>query len=136
MNTWYDSTWYDSRVQTAWKKVCIRVFSSPYFSAFRLITERYSVSLRIQSECRKIRTRKTPNTDTLHANYRYEHILEAYLGPCQISLTLSWRRPLSYRNQSIDSESKSMDWFLYDKDLRHERVNETFFAKIVNAFFY
>ena len=30
-------------------------------------------------------------------------------------LTLSWRRPLSYRNQSIDLQSKSMDWFLYDK---------------------
>ena len=30
-----------------------------------------------------------------------------------ICLTLSWRRPLSYRNQSIDLRSKSMDWFLY-----------------------
>ena len=26
-------------------------------------------------------------------------------------------------NQSIDLQSKSMDWFLYDRDLRHERVN-------------
>ena len=38
-------------------------------------------------------------------------------------LTLSWRRPLSYRNQSTDLYSKSMDWFLYDNGLRHERVN-------------
>ena len=38
------------------------------------------------------------------------------------TLTLSWRRPLSYRNQSIDLQSKSMDWFLYDDGLRHERV--------------
>ena len=38
------------------------------------------------------------------------------------SLTLSWRRPLSYRNQSIDLLHKSMDWFLYDNGLRHERV--------------
>ena len=30
------------------------------------------------------------------------------------TLTLSWRRPLSYRNQSIDLPSKSMDWFLYE----------------------
>ena len=37
-------------------------------------------------------------------------------------LTLSWRRPLSYRNQSIDLLCKSMDWFLYDNGLRHERV--------------
>ena len=34
------------------------VFSGPYFPAFGLNTERYSVSLRIQSECGKIRTRK------------------------------------------------------------------------------
>ena len=37
---------------------------------------------------------------------------------CRVSLTLSWRRPLSYRNQS-------MDWFLYDNGLRHERVKLT-----------
>ena len=30
-------------------------------------------------------------------------------------------RSLSYRNQSIGLECKSMDWFLYDCDLRHER---------------
>ena len=35
---------------------------------------------------------------------------------------LSWWRPLSYRNQSIDLLRKSMDWFLYDNGLRHERV--------------
>ena len=39
-------------------------------------------------------------------------------------LTFSYQRSLSYRNQSIDLPSKSMDWFLYDRDLRHERVNE------------
>ena len=39
-----------------------------------------------------------------------------------MSLTLSWRRPSSYRNQSIDVQSKSMDWFLYDRDFRQERV--------------
>ena len=40
-----------------------------------------------------------------------------------ILLTLSWwRRSLWYRNQSIDLQSKSMDWFLFDNGLRHERV--------------
>ena len=34
------------------------VFSGQYFPAFGLNTERYEVSLRIQSECGKIRTRK------------------------------------------------------------------------------
>ena len=39
-----------------------------------------------------------------------------------ISLTLSWRRCLSYRNQSIDLHDESMNWFLSDNDFRHERV--------------
>ena len=38
-------------------------------------------------------------------------------------LSLSRQRSLSYRNQSINLLCKSMDWFLYDRDLRHERVN-------------
>ena len=33
------------------------------------------------------------------------------------------RRPLAYRNQSIDLQGKSLDWFLYGRDLHHERVN-------------
>ena len=37
-------------------------------------------------------------------------------------LNLSWRRSLSYRNQSIDFQNKSKDWFVYDRDLHHERV--------------
>ena len=40
-------------------------------------------------------------------------------------LTLSWWRPLSYRNQSIDLQRKSLDWFLDDNDLRHKRVNSS-----------
>ena len=37
-------------------------------------------------------------------------------------LTLSWRRSLLYRNQSIDLQSKSLDWSLYDRNFRHARV--------------
>ena len=37
-------------------------------------------------------------------------------------LTLSLRRSLSYRNQSIDLQSKSMGSFLYERDLPHKRV--------------
>ena len=40
-----------------------------------------------------------------------------------VNLTLSWRKPLSYRNQSIDLLCKSMDLLLYDNGPRHERVN-------------
>ena len=49
------------------KRVHIRSFSGPLFPAFGLNTERYEVSLCIQSESGKIRTRKTPNMDTSHA---------------------------------------------------------------------
>ena len=35
-----------------------------------------------------------------------------------IQLILSWQKPLSYRNQCIDLQSKLMDWFLYNNDLR------------------
>ena len=49
------------------KSVRIWSYSAPYFPAFGLNAERYEVSLRIHSECRKIRTRITPNTDTFHA---------------------------------------------------------------------
>ena len=49
------------------KSVRILSFSGPYFPAFGLNTERYGVSLRIQSECRKKRTRKSLNTDNFYA---------------------------------------------------------------------
>ena len=45
-------------------------------------------------------------------------------------LNLSWRRSLLYRNQSIDLQNKSMDWFLYDKNFRLERVNALLLACI------
>ena len=49
------------------KSVHIRSYSGPLFHAFRLNAKRYGVSLRIQSECRKIQTKITPNTDTFYA---------------------------------------------------------------------
>ena len=49
------------------KSVLIRSYSGPYFPAFGLNTERYSVSLLSQSECEKMRTRITPNADTFYA---------------------------------------------------------------------
>ena len=61
------------------KSVRVRSFSGPYFPAFGLNTERYSVSFRTQSECDKIRTRKTLNTDTFHAVSVARKILEVRL---------------------------------------------------------
>ena len=50
--------------------IFIRSFSGQYFPAFGLNMERYmGVSLRIQYECGKIQTRKSPNTDTFHAEF-------------------------------------------------------------------
>ena len=42
------------------------VFSVPYFLVFGLITEIYSLNLRIQSEYKKIRTRNYSVLDTFH----------------------------------------------------------------------
>ena len=42
-----------------------------------------------------------------------------FSGDC---LTLSRRRPILYRNHSIDLLCKSMNWFLYDIGLRRERA--------------
>ena len=64
-------------MNTAQRMFRIRSFSDPYFPAFRLNTEIYGESLRIQSECGKTRTRKTPNKDIfltvevmqIHSNY-------------------------------------------------------------------
>ena len=50
------------------------------------------------------------------------------------SLTLSWRGSLSYRNQSLDLQSKSMDWFLYDNGLRHERVKALLLTYCLSVF--
>ena len=60
------------------KSVRIRSFSSPHFPAFGLNLEGFEVSLRIQSDDGKIRTRKTPNTDTFHAvflsSWKYQKV--------------------------------------------------------------
>ena len=44
-----------------------KFFWSLFFPAFRLNTERYAVSLRIQSKCGKIIDQKNSNSDTFHA---------------------------------------------------------------------
>ena len=48
------------------KSARIRSYCGPHFPDNRLNTERYGVSLCIQSECGKVRTRITPNTDTFY----------------------------------------------------------------------
>ena len=58
---------------TVWKVSVFGLFLVLFF-VFGLNTERCRVSLRIKSECGKIRTRKTPNTDTFYAMKRFKKI--------------------------------------------------------------
>ena len=51
-----------------------------------------------------------------------------------ISLTLSWRRSLSYRNQSIDLLSKLVDWSLYDRDFRHKKAKASWFKNLKSKY--
>ena len=56
---------------------CLELFwsaISPHFTVFRLNTERYSLSVRIQSKSGKMRTRITPSTDSFHAVDDIENI--------------------------------------------------------------
>ena len=55
-----------SRGRNRVKSVRVRSYSGPHFLAFGLNTERYSVSLRIQSEYGKMPTRIISNMDTFY----------------------------------------------------------------------
>ena len=52
-----------------------------------------------------------------------EHVSDPFKLPCVFPINSFMTGPLSYRNQSIDLLCKSVDWFLYDNGLHHERVN-------------
>ena len=49
------------------KSVRLQSYSDPHFPVFGLNTQRYGLSVLIQSECGKMRTRITPNRDAFHA---------------------------------------------------------------------
>ena len=83
--------WEGTKYASA-KKIFVRFwsFSGSNFPAFGLNREIYSVSLRIQSECRKIRTRKTPNTDTSHTvSLRLSN--KFFLQTKQVTEEFTWR---------------------------------------------
>ena len=54
----YGFLWISREDCTVWKVSKYAVFSRLYFPTFGLNTERYEVSIRIQSQCGKIRSRK------------------------------------------------------------------------------
>ena len=85
------------------KSIHIRIFSGPLSSAFGLNTERYSVYIRIQPECGRIQTRKTPKTDAFHAVF---------------VLTLHYKR-WKKNNGSSDINLGSLEKFLKINNKEH-----------------
>ena len=47
--------------------------------------------------------------------------------------SLSWWKPVLFRNQSIDLQSESIEWFLYDASFRHERDKYEFHHRFSNV---
>ena len=100
------------------KSVRIRSYFGPHFLAFELNTERYSVSLRIKSECGKMRTKITPNADTFHA------VKITRSGSCNSSLSLSlilgFQKPLGVRFWTRHKMSSS---HLRERKFKHNFQN-------------
>ena len=92
--------------------------STGVFSNILLVKTNYLVSSYM--EHRSIDWKSPKNNQILSILFIY-HSYQSFIS----YITLSWRRPLSYRNQSIDLRSKSMDWFLYDNGRLHERVKQS-----------
>ena len=62
------------------KSVRIQSYSGPHFPVFGLNMERYGVSLPIQSKCREMLTRITPNMDTFHGVIPSIYLLKSNTG--------------------------------------------------------
>ena len=102
------------------KSVHIRSYSGQYFPAFKLNTQRYGVSLRIQSECGKIRTRISPNTDTFcrvmwleigpHARPWIGRIAELEFDWIKFlfNSVMVWYRETYFKGNSFDEWVKSL----------------------------
>ena len=72
------------------KKWPYRSYIGPYFPSFGLNMERYSVFfLRIQSDCGKIRTRITPNTDTFYAVQLFSLVARNMVLPVSLDFKIN-----------------------------------------------
>ena len=58
----------------------------------------------------------------MHVNFVRVVNLYVHITPTLRSVHVIFSGLLSYRKQSTDLKSKSMDWFLYGRGLHHERV--------------
>ena len=84
------------------KSVCIQSCSGLHFPIFGLNTERYSVSLHIQSKCRKTRTKITPN------NSYYRHLLgnvEVANDGGELTRKINQKEKSDVSEQSVDVHS-------------------------------
>ena len=85
------------------------VFSCPYFPTFGLNTERYGVrirEIRIQSKCRKIRTRKNSVFGHFSRSESFEHYDEGL-----VSLIDKWNEIQNY-HAKIDLPGKHVTYFM------------------------
>ena len=116
---------------------------SYFWSVFSGIRTEYGdlLNLRIQSECRKIRTRNNSvfghflrgewnnyciSECIAHGKYRNIPSLKFSTNSINDWLTLSWRRSLSYVNQSIDLQSRndSLCWSRKPKTWKSDATYE------------
>ena len=84
----------------------VRIWS-PHFPAFGLNTETYFVNLRIQSECGKMRTRKTSDTETY--TMTHSRLFASILKKKESFVTIMPRKnPFTFeRNEKNKNLSKS-----------------------------
>ena len=101
------------------KIVCVRSFCGPLFPAFGLNTERCSASVLILSECGKIRTRKTSNTDNFHAVYSCWKlwILETYFRLSPLYLMLPKEIIVLFPKPILCYNFRSVSLHYDDKDI-------------------
>ena len=99
--TWSNDSPDYPNIHHSIKNVRIWSYSGTHFPAFGLDTERYSVSLRIQSECGKMWTRINPNTDTFHAVSSNENeVIRAILNLFTIFLRKDFVRTKSTKTKT------------------------------------
>ena len=78
-------------------------YSGPHFPTFGLNMERYSVPLRIRSECGKIRTRLIPNTNTFHAVFFFGFYLRI------TKLTFSKTKKICLIEKTLSAKLKNFE---------------------------
>ena len=92
--------------------VSILSFSGPYFPSFGLNMERYRVSLHIQSECKKIRTRNTRNTDIFSPSDSYSWFPIFLVTSNHSFFSVSIKCFLSIAIQALASEKLTRNIFV------------------------